>query len=153
MKKAWQIACIASVILGITMMISSFAYPYKDRLGPGPGFFPFWLSLMFIILSLSLLMQTSFAKKPPFGTGSPLPNRTGAKNILIILIALVICTGLIEFLGFRLSLFLFLFFLPFFLGVRSLVINLIFAFLGSFGVFHVFYYWLKVPLPIGIWGL
>jgi putative tricarboxylic transport membrane protein len=24
---------------------------------------------------------------------------------------------------------------------------------GSFGVFHVFYYWLKVPLPIGALGL
>jgi putative tricarboxylic transport membrane protein len=23
----------------------------------------------------------------------------------------------------------------------------------SFGVFHVFYYWLKVPLPVGAFGL
>ena len=27
------------------------------------------------------------------------------------------------------------------------------AFAGSFGVFHVFDYWLKVPLPIGALGL
>ncbi|MGC8811489.1 MAG: tripartite tricarboxylate transporter TctB family protein, partial [bacterium] len=121
--------------------------------GPGPGFFPFWLSLIVIVLSLGLLLQTSFSKTPPYGSGSPLPNQIGAKNILIILIALAICTGLIEFLGFRISLFLFLFFLPFFLGARSLAINLIFALIGSFGVFHVFYYWLKVPLPMGILGL
>jgi len=153
MKKAWQIACIVSIITGIIMLVSSFAYPYKDRLGPGPGFFPFWLSLIVIVLSLALFLQTTFSKAPPYGSGSPLPNQMGAKSILIILIAMAICTGLIEFLGFRISLFLFLFFLPFFLGARSLVINLIFALIGSFGVFHVFYYWLKVPLPMGILGL
>lgn len=153
MKKAWQIACIASITVGIIMLVSSFAYPYKDRLGPGPGFFPFWLSLIVIVLSLSLLFQTSFSKNPPFGSGSPMPNQIGAKNILIILTALAICTGLIEFLGFRIALFIFLFFLPYFLGMRSLIINLIFALFGSFGVFHVFYYWLKVPLPMGILGL
>jgi hypothetical protein len=27
------------------------------------------------------------------------------------------------------------------------------ALLGSFGVFHVFYHWLKVPLPIGQLGI
>lgn len=152
MKKAWQIACIASITIGIIMLISSFAYPYKDRLGPGPGFFPFWLSLIVIFLSLGLLLQTSFSKIPPYGSGSPLPNQIGAKNILIILIALALCTGLIEFLGFRISMFLFLFFLPLFLGMRSLVISLIFALIGSLGVFHIFYYWLKVPLPMGIFG-
>ncbi|MGQ9695535.1 MAG: tripartite tricarboxylate transporter TctB family protein [Thermodesulfobacteriota bacterium] len=153
MKKAWQIACLASIVIGMIMLISSFAYPYKDRLGPGPGFFPFWLSLIVIFLAFSLFGQTTFSKTPPFGSGSPLPNQIGAKNIFIILMALVICTGLIEFLGFRISLFLFLFFLPFFLGRRSFIINLIFALSGSFGVFHIFYYWLKVPLPMGILGL
>lgn len=153
MKKAWQIASIISAILGIIVLISSFAYPYKDRLGPGPGFFPFWLSLLVIGLSLALLFQCTLAKNPPYGSGSPLPNQGGARNILVILISLAICTGLLDLLGFRLSLFLFLFLLPFLLGAKSFLINFIFALLGSFGVFHVFYYWLKVPLPMGIIGI
>jgi putative tricarboxylic transport membrane protein len=28
-----------------------------------------------------------------------------------------------------------------------------FVLAASFGVFHVFYYWLKVPLPIGTFGI
>jgi hypothetical protein len=39
------------------------------------------------------------------------------------------------------------------LGARSPVAVLLTALAGSFGVFHVFYYWLKVPLPIGVFGI
>jgi hypothetical protein len=39
------------------------------------------------------------------------------------------------------------------LGARSPAAIVLTATAGSFGVFHVFYYWLKVPLPIGALGL
>jgi hypothetical protein len=43
--------------------------------------------------------------------------------------------------------------LLFALGARSPFAILLTALAGSFGVFHVFFYWLKVPLPIGALGL
>jgi len=39
------------------------------------------------------------------------------------------------------------------LGVRRLWLVVIMALGGSFGTFHVFYHWLKVPLPIGAFGV
>ena len=39
------------------------------------------------------------------------------------------------------------------LGARSPAAIVLTALAGSFGVFHVFFYWLKVPLPIGALGL
>ena len=39
------------------------------------------------------------------------------------------------------------------LGARSPIAIALTAVAGSFGVFHVFYYWLKVPLPIGEFGI
>ena len=39
------------------------------------------------------------------------------------------------------------------LGARSPIAIALTALAGSFGVFHVFYHWLKVPLPIGEFGL
>ena len=81
------------------------------------------------------------------------PSATGAVRILLIMGALVVCLVLLDPLGFRISLFLFLLFLPFGLGMRSWWVILIFAALGSFGIFHVFYYWLKIPLPIGVFGI
>ena len=43
--------------------------------------------------------------------------------------------------------------LLFVLGVRSLPMMAGLPMVFSFGVFHVFYYWLKVPLPIGAFGI
>lgn len=153
MKRAWQITCLAFLGLAIFWLVLSFQYPYKDRLGPGPGFFPVWLSLMAGGLSMALLVQTSRAKKAPTDATALMPEREGAIRILIILVSLAGCTALLDPLGFRISLFLFLLFLPFGLGMRNWWIMLIFAVLGSFGIFHVFYYWLKTPLPMGVFGI
>jgi hypothetical protein len=95
----------------------------------------------------------TWSRKTPFTPGSPLPeDRAGTIRIFIILAALVGSLAFLDLLGFRITLFLFLIFLPLALGMRNWVIALIFSLLGSFGVFHVFYYWLKVPLPMGVLG-
>ena len=39
------------------------------------------------------------------------------------------------------------------LGARSPIAIALTALAGSFGVFHAFYHWLKVPLPIGAFGV
>lgn len=153
MKRAWQIMCLAFVAAAIVTLVGSFGYPYKDRLGPGPGFFPVWLSLITGGLSLALFFQVTWSRKAPFTQGSPLPeDRSGTIRIFIILAALAGSLAFLDLLGFRITLFLFLAFLPLALGMRNWVIVLIFSLLGSFGVFHVFYYWLKVPLPMGVLG-
>ena len=153
MKRAWQSMCLAFLAAAIVTLVSSFGYPYKDRLGPGPGFFPIWLSLITGGLSLALFAQVTWGRKAPFTQGSPLPeNRAGTVRILIILGALMASVAFLDFLGFRITLFLFLIFLPLALGLRNWVIVLIFSLLGSLGVFHLFYYWLKVPLPMGVLG-
>ena len=153
MKRAWQIMCLASVAVAVVTLVVSFSYPYKDYLGPGPGFFPVWLSLVAGGLALALFAQVTWSRKAPFSPGSVLPEeRAGRIRIFIILGALIGSVALLEPLGFRITLFLFLIFLPLALGMRNWVIALIFSLLGSFGVFHVFYYWLKVPLPMGVLG-
>jgi putative tricarboxylic transport membrane protein len=153
MKRAWQIMSWAFVAAAVVTLVASLVYPYKDRLGPGPGFFPIWLSLITGVLSLALFAQVTWSRKPPFSPGSPLPkDRPGAIRIFIIFAALVVSVALLEPLGFRITLFLFLIFLPFALGMRNWGVVLIFSLLGSFGVFHVFYYWLMVPLPMGVLG-
>jgi len=153
MKRNWQIMCLAFVALSIVTLLLSFQYPYHDRLGPGPGFFPFWLAIITAALAVVLFWQITFTKAAPYPENRVLPNREGGKRILAIFIGLVVCLFLLDPLGFRISLFLFLLVLPLALGVRNWVALAIFAVAGSFGVFHVFFYWLKVPLPIGILGI
>jgi putative tricarboxylic transport membrane protein len=153
MKRAWQTCCIAFLSISAITILFSFAYPYKDRLGPGPAFFPVWLSLITGALSLALFIQTTWGKSEADVSATLFPNRQGAWRILLVMIALLGCLALLEPLGFRIALFLFLLFLPMGLGAGNWWGTLIFAMAGSFGIFHVFYYWLKVPLPMGIFGI
>jgi putative tricarboxylic transport membrane protein len=153
MKRPWQIASLVFAALSIFVLIHSFSYPYHDRLGPGPGFFPFWMSIITGVLSLALFLQTTVATPGKEEKKSFFPNREGALRIVVILGALGFVMFFFNPLGFRITLFVFLFFLPLFLGVRNWLVIPILAVAGSFGVFHVFYYWLKLPLPIGFFGI
>jgi putative tricarboxylic transport membrane protein len=153
MKRAWQITCMAFLALAILTLVLSFDYPYLDKLGPGPAFFARWISIISGALSLALFFQTTWGKSVLDTTVTLLPERQGVWRIMITLVALLGCLVLLNPLGFRISLFLFLLFLPPMLGERNYLVTLIFALVGSFGVFHAFYYWLKVPLPIGVLGI
>ncbi len=139
--------------LAICTIILSFEYPYHDKLGPGPGFFPLWMGLITMALSLVLFFQTTWGTAGADEAAKLIPDRDGSKRILFVLGALIAALFLLDPLGFRITLFLFLIFLPIALGWRNWWATLIFAVIGSFGVFHVFYYWLKTPLPIGIFGI
>lgn len=152
-KRAWQIACLAFAAFAVLTLALSTQYAYRDRLGPGPAFFPVWMSVITAVLSLALLVQTTVGRAVATSSAPLRPDRPGALRILAILAALVGSVALLDPLGFRLSLFLFLIFLPPALGARNWWFTVVFALAGSFGVFHVFYYWLKVPLPVGFLGL
>jgi putative tricarboxylic transport membrane protein len=153
MRKAWQLASVAFVALAAFVLFLSFEYPYKDRLGPGPGFFPIWMALIMAGLALGLWIQTRRSPNDGQRISILLPDSEGLRRVLLILVALGVIVALLDPLGFRLSMLLFLLFLPLALGLRQWAGIVIFAALGSFGVFHVFYFWLKVPLPIGWLGI
>jgi putative tricarboxylic transport membrane protein len=140
-------------LLGIFVaaLVTSLDYSLTDALGPGPGFFPFWLSLIGAALSVALLIQN--ARSRDIAALRILPNREAALQAGAVLAALVVAAALLEPLGFRLTMLLFIAGLLLVLGARSPSAIVLTALAGSFGVFHVFFYWLKVPLPIGAFGL
>jgi putative tricarboxylic transport membrane protein len=70
-----------------------------------------------------------------------------------VLAALTAAAILFEPLGYRLTMLPFIVGILLVLGARSAVAITLTAIAGSFGVFHVFYHWLKVPLPIGTFGV
>jgi putative tricarboxylic transport membrane protein len=131
----------------------SVSLPYQDTLGPGPGFFPLWLGLIGAILSAVLLAQA--VRKPiPGHEGEDLmPDRPAIRRILAVLVLLCAAALLLDPLGFRLTALLFTAALLCALGARSLIAIAIFALTASFVVFHIFYYMLQVPLPIGRFGI
>jgi putative tricarboxylic transport membrane protein len=134
-------------------LVTSLSYSLTDTLGPGPGFFPFWLSAMGIALTGAILLQVSLGRLLADAPGGLLPERRPALQGLGVIVALAAAAVLIEPLGFRLTVLPFVVVLLVVLGARSIVAIALCAAGGSFGVFHVFYYWLKVPLPVGAFGI
>ena len=151
MRRGRQLACVCLLGIFAAALVTSLDYSLMDALGPGPGFYPFWLSLIGAALTVAILMQN--ARSQDIATVDILPNRQAAWQVGGVLIALTAAAALLEPLGFRLTMLLFIAGLLFALGARSPSAILLTALAGSFGVFHVFFYWLKVPLPIGALGL
>ena len=152
-KLGWQIACLCLLCVFLPALVTSLGYSLTDALGPGPGFFPFWLSLIGGGLSVAMLVQVTLAKADEDVDIGLAPDRRVALQALGVLLALTAAAALFEPLGYRLTMLPFVAGVLFILGARSLIAISLTALAGSFGVFHVFYHWLKVPLPIGEFGL
>jgi hypothetical protein len=142
------LACLCIVFGGMAYV--ALGYSLGDVLGPGAGFFPFWLGVLGVVFSISLLIQNFRDKTTAVVL---LPRGEGARRAGALLVGLVVAALMLQPLGFRLTMLIFTAGLLAALGVRRPVAIAIFALVSSFGLFHVFYYWLQVPLPIGLLGI
>jgi hypothetical protein len=57
-SRAWQVATVAFLVLFAFAAVESLQLSLRDALGPGPGFFPFWLGVAGGLLAIQLLVQT-----------------------------------------------------------------------------------------------
>ncbi|MBX3502112.1 MAG: tripartite tricarboxylate transporter TctB family protein [Alphaproteobacteria bacterium] len=134
----------------------SWLLPLTDRLGPGPGFFPFWMALIGVVLAIGLLVATvgEPAAAPVDGEAERiLPSGPGAGRWFAIVLMLAAAAAAMEVLGFRITMLAFNAALAVALGERRWWVIALFAVLGSVGVFYVFTTWLDVLLPVGRFGI
>lgn len=157
MRQGRLVATGAMLAFCLFALWQSLLLSLTDRLGPGPGFFPFWLALLGIVLALALLVSIW---REPRETSQPsteevrvLPHGAGAVRCLAIVGLLAAVTVAMDFVGFRLAMLVFNAALVVALGERRWWIIAIFAVLGSFGVYYVFTTWLDVLLPTGSLGV
>jgi putative tricarboxylic transport membrane protein len=146
MQRIHQIAALLFMIGSAFVIWEAWNLEYYSRLGPGAGFFPFWLGTTLGILSFVWLVQVSVKSGKP-SEGAFLPREGGTARIVSILASLVVLGGLMQLIGFQLSMFLYMVFLLMVLGRQKLVMTLIVALSCSVGVYHVFVRYLDVPLP------
>lgn len=151
MKRGWQIATVTLLVLFAFFAFESFQLSLRDALGPGPGFFPFWLGMLGVVLAAFLLTQLRL-NRVDLGTEALVFDRAGVRNAVLVLVGLIVATALLDVVGFRFSMLLLIPYLLVVLGVRNWLAIAICAGAGSFGVYHVFFDVLKVPLPAGIFG-
>ncbi len=145
MQRIQRVAAVCFMALSGYVMIASIRMEYYTKLGPGPGFFPFWLGLIMGGLSIIWLIQVS-RQSGKSKDGKFLPEKNGIFQILSILSALS-ATAVMGVIGFQLTMFLFMVFLLKVVGQTSLWPTLIIAVVCSFGVYHLFGRYLDVQLP------
>lgn len=151
MKRGWQVAAVALLVTFAFFVFESYQLSLRDALGPGPGFFPFWLGMLGAVLAVFLLTQLHL-NRVDLGTEALVFDRAGVRNAVLVLVGLTVATALLDVVGFRVSMLLLVPYLLVVLSARNRVAIGICAIAGSFGVYHVFSDLLKVPLPAGILG-
>lgn len=157
MKRGWIAASSIFFVLfaGTGYLASKLAL--LDTLGPGPGFFPLILALLGAALALLLIHRTVCEPAAVAIEGAdvaPLvPDRAAMVRMIGMVVLLAASFLALDPIGYRITALVFLTLVLLVLGVRNMVAIAAVALVGSFGVFHSFYYWLKVPLPIGMFGI
>jgi len=146
MQRIHQGTALVFLALAVILMWQSWSLEYYTKLGPGPGFFPFWLGVALAGLVLIWLVQVSSPAGQP-KEGAFLPERSAIARILTILAALAAMAGLMDLLGFQVAMFLFLGFLLRILGRQTWWMTILVTLLGSVGVYHLFGRYLDVQLP------
>jgi hypothetical protein len=83
MRRVYQIPGLAFLAFSAYLVFESRQMEYYADLGPGPGFFPFWLGVLLAVLSLVWLVQVSVAPARPVDAGV-FPDRWGTLRVVAI---------------------------------------------------------------------
>lgn len=151
MRRPYLVTGMALLLLAIFVGVESLQLRYYTPLGPGPGFFPFWLAVILGALAIGMLVQATLGQTEPMPSDF-FASRVGYLKMGAIVLSLAGTTALLEPLGFRLTMLAVYLFLLCTLGRQGLVVTALVALAGSFGVYHLFVRWLNVPLPAGVFG-
>lgn len=150
MRRADRIAGASLLALSVAFATAAQKnYTYWGENGPGSGFLPFWLGVTMALLALAMLVRE--LRNPDPGPAW-LPDQTGRRRLALVLGATIGLAGLLNLLGMVLATVLFM--LVIVRGLdrhpwpRAVAVALGVA---AFN-FLVFTWWLKVPLPIGVFG-
>lgn len=151
MRLTYQITGAVLLCFSIYVGVEALELRYYTSLGPGPGFFSCWLALILGFLSVAMMAEATFGKPDPMPEDF-FADRGGYLRMGAVVLALLLGALLLERIGFRITMFALYLFLLLTLGKNNLIVSLLVAMAGSFGVYFVFTQWLNVPLPVGAFG-
>ncbi len=151
MRRPYQLTGIGLLLLAGSISCEARQLLYYTPLGPGPGFFAWWLALILGGLAVGMILQATCAppesRPPDFAS-----TRIGRWRIAAVILALVATIVLLERVGYTLTMFVVCGCLLTALGRSGLLMTLLVALACSGGAYYIFHHWLAVPLPRGPLG-
>jgi putative tricarboxylic transport membrane protein len=147
LRNAGLWAAVIMFLFSAVFLWQSLKLDYKGPLGVGPGFFPFWLSLILIILSILYLLN---AIKHVVSIHSIFPKNKALGEFLVIIGSMVLFVLLLEPIGFVAASALALIVLLYrsFTWYMSLLLSVGISVI----IFLIFAKALDVPLPVNSFG-
>lgn len=150
MRRADRITGAALLALGIAFSAGALKhYSYWGENGPGPAFLPFWLGLAMAGLACLLWVGAWRSGEPG---PSWLPRGQALQRFAGVLGATIALVALLGVVGMVLGTALFLIVLMRFLDRTPWVLALTVAVAVAGINFLVFTRWLKVPMPVSLFG-
>ena len=152
--KRYQIGCALFLLLfGIFICWEARGLDVGRVVKPGPGFFPFWLGLALIIVSLALLSHFGRKKIDPSISSQDLWKGLHWEKVLYSSVAVLLYALFLETLGYLLATVLLIFFFFRVIEPQKWVVVILGSVITSFITYFLFKVWLQVQLPAGLWGL
>lgn len=139
---AWAAQAVLIVIAGY-VVVSARGLGIWLPQGPGPGFFPLVLAVALTVLSIVWFAQSRAAGSAPAEDAGDYAWQRPA----VTLASLVLLAAVLNLLGFRAGMLLFLLFQLRVMGRCRWLTSVVIAVAGSVGAFHLFNDFLLVPLP------
>ena len=150
MRGADRIAGAGLLALGVAFSAGALKqHDYWGPNGPGPAFLPFWLGLAMSVLAAALLIGAIRSADPG---DAWLPRGDGLRRLALVLGATTALVSLLNVVGMVVATLLFLIGLFRFLDRQPWPLTLAVALAVTGLNFLVFTYWLRVPMPVGLFG-
>ncbi|MEO6408705.1 MAG: tripartite tricarboxylate transporter TctB family protein [Burkholderiaceae bacterium] len=150
MRQADRVTGAALLALSVAFAVGALQnYTYWGENGPGSGFLPFWLGVTMAVLATVMLVRALRSTDPG---PAWLPDPIGLRRLALVLGATLGLAALLNLLGMVLATVLFMIVIVRGLDrhpwPRTLAVA---AGVAAFN-FLVFTWWLRVPLPVGVFG-
>jgi hypothetical protein len=139
--------------LGLLICVGSWNLKVGSTRIPGAGFLPFLTGVLISGLSLMQICLTLLETKPETRLKTAIKIREKPGKIGLAIIGLIFPLLLINYLGFLITIFIFLFFIFKFIESQKLGISTLISLLITAGIYLLFQVLLKVPFPKGFLGI
>lgn len=150
MIRSEKISSALWILFSLLLIYETRRYSIGTIDNPGPGFLPLLLGIVLGTMSIIHLLKVWFKKG--VRTESVLwPDREGLIKISSIFIFLLLFTLLLEITGYLVNIFLFFLILLRPIGKQRWVWSLSISMGATLVSYLLFDWWLKLPLPRGMW--
>jgi putative tricarboxylic transport membrane protein len=151
MRTAETVFAVMLLLLAGGLLREALRLPISwTAIGPGAGFFPFWLAVGTALQGIIVLIRSLRLPAAPAGRAAPFIEREAVKPLLVAFLPMVAVIGAIHYLGLYLGGALYLAGYMIFVGRHHWTTVVVVALLIPLVLFFIFERWFLMPMPKGL---